>query len=192
MKAGCLLAIGLAAALWLAGCSPRIVGGTVNPGASGTACPTPAGGSIPSCKAPGAQSAPVGAAPSTSLGPLFGPGAGPAPDLMRMDSQGALRVDIRPLNLDRPGETLEFEVTITAETIDPGLDLAVRSVLSTDTGRSAPALKWEPAQTGVPLSGLLSFPAAPEGVPLLASAKSLTVTIRDFGAARRQFVWDLP
>lgn len=70
-------------------------------------------------------------------------------------------------------------------------DLAAQSALSADTGLEVGGLNW-PAGSGHHVEGTLAFPAqTADGQSLLAGATTLTLTIRDAGAAERVFSWEL-
>lgn len=112
-------------------------------------------------------------------------------DLARTDSQGSVEFVVEPLNLTSPGETVEFEVTMDTHSVDLSWDMAAQSVLATDTGLEVQGLSW-PGGSGHHVEGKLTFPAMTAGgQPLLDGAKTLTLTIRDAGAAERVFTWEL-
>ncbi len=52
----------------------------------------------------------------------------------RTDEQGAVVVEVIPLNLDNPGQTLDFQVSLNTHSIDLSMDLATLATLTTDTG----------------------------------------------------------
>jgi hypothetical protein len=105
------------------------------------------------------------------------------------DSQGPIDVAITPLNLDVPGETLDFEVVLDTHSVDLGMDLAPLASLQTDAGLAAPALLWDAPLGGHHVSGILSFPAALDGVSLLESAAEIQIVISDLEAPQRIFTW---
>lgn len=109
----------------------------------------------------------------------------------KTDSQGAVIIEITPLNLNGPGETLEFEVAMNTHSVDLSMDLAALATLSTDTGRSVPALAWNAPRGGHHVSGTLVFPAVYEGQPVLQGATQITLSIKDVDAALRVFTWTL-
>lgn len=111
--------------------------------------------------------------------------------MARMDAQGAVEFVVEPLSLSTPGDTLEFRVTMSTHSVDLSWDLAAQSVLTTDTGLEVAGLSWS-GGSGHHVEGVLVFPAQPaEGQPLLAGAKTLTLTIRDAGADERVFEWEV-
>ncbi len=105
------------------------------------------------------------------------------------DSQGAVIVEITPLNLNNPGETLEFAVSLNTHSVDLSMDLAERATLTTDTGRTVQALKWDAPRGGHHVSGTLIFPATFDGTPLLEGANGLTLSIKNVDASLRLFSW---
>lgn len=115
----------------------------------------------------------------------------PAEGQTRTDDQGAVVFAVTPLNLESPGDTLDFEVVMETHSVDLGWDLATLSVLRTDSGQEVQATVW-PIGSGHHYSGTLSFLAtAAGGKPILDGASVLTLTIRDTDVPERVFVWDL-
>jgi hypothetical protein len=109
----------------------------------------------------------------------------------RNDEQGSVTFAVAPLNLDAPGETIDFEVTMDTHSVELSWDLAAQSTLTTDAGRQVVGTSW-PGGSGHHVVGTLSFPAqTADGDPLLAGANTVTLTIRDAGAAARTFEWML-
>jgi hypothetical protein len=49
---------------------------------------------------------------------------------------------VTPLNLESPGETIEFDVSMNTHSVDLLWDLAALSALRTDTGLSVGGLAW--------------------------------------------------
>ena len=111
--------------------------------------------------------------------------------LSRTDSQGAVIFDVTPLNLDNPGDTLQFDVSINTHSVDLSMDLATLTTLTTDTGITVQATLWDGAKGGHHVEGKLSFPAAQNGKSILDGAKQLTMTIKNVDAPERTFTWDL-
>lgn len=129
------------------------------------------------------------------------PGGGPAEtpppagkanaDLARSDQQSSVEFVVTPLNLEAPGETLDFDVSMETHSVDLSWDLAAKSVLTTDTGLEVKGGSW-PVGGGHHYEGRLTFPAkTADGNSLLDGAKTLTLTIRDTRAAERVFTWEL-
>jgi len=107
------------------------------------------------------------------------------------DSQGAVTVIVKPLDLNSSPDTLSFEVTLDTHSIDLSMDLAALAKLMTDTGQSVQATLWDAPLGGHHVSGTLSFPASFDGKPILDSALKLTLIIKDVDAPERTFAWDL-
>ena len=109
----------------------------------------------------------------------------------RSDSQGAVVFEVTPLDLSTSAESLEFEVVMNTHSVDLGWDLASQAVLATDTGLEVQGISW-PVGNGHHYSGVLAFPAmAPDGVPLLAGAKMVTLIVFDTDVPERRFDWEL-
>lgn len=112
-------------------------------------------------------------------------------DLLREDNQGAVSVSVEPLNLDAPGDTLDFEVAMSTHSVDLSMDLMTLATLTTDTGLSATPVVWDAPRGGHHVGGTLSFPVGANGKSLLEGTKKLTLTIRDVDAPERIFIWEL-
>ena len=112
-------------------------------------------------------------------------------ELARLDEQGAVVFEVTPLNLGTPADTLEFQVSMNTHSVDLSMDLAVLSTLSTDTGVSVQASKWDAIPGGHHVSGTLIFPSAQDGTSILEGASKLTLTIADVDAPSRVFDWEL-
>ena len=110
---------------------------------------------------------------------------------MQTDDQGAVVFTATPLNLDAPGDTLDFDVTMNTHSVDVAWDLAAQSLLRTDTGVEVQAESW-PIGSGHHYAGTLSFPAhTADGASVLEGASVLTLVIRDTDVPVRLFTWDL-
>lgn len=112
-------------------------------------------------------------------------------ELTRIDEQGAIVFEITPLNLGTPADTLEFDVAMNTHSVDLSMDLAPLSTLSTDTGVTIRAVKWDATPGGHHVSGKLIFPAVSDGNSILDGASKLTLTIVNVEAASRIFDWEL-
>ncbi len=110
---------------------------------------------------------------------------------MRTDQQGAIIVEITPLNLDAPTDTLEFDVVMDTHSIDLSIDLATLSTLTTDTGVSVNATLWDAPLGGHHVEGKLIFPATKDGKFILEGATKLTLIILNLDAPTRIFEWEL-
>ena len=111
--------------------------------------------------------------------------------LVRMDEQGAVTVEVKPVNLTKPGETIEFEVGLNTHSVDLSMDLASLATLTTDTGKMVQASQWDAPPGGHHVSGKLIFPATVDGQPLLDGARTLTLTLQNLDVPERLFSWDL-
>lgn len=107
------------------------------------------------------------------------------------DSQGAVTVIVKPLDLNSSPDTLSFEVTLDTHSIDLSMDLAALATLTIDTGQSVQAVVWDAPLGGHHVSGTLSFPASVESKPILDGASKLTLIIKDVDAPERIFSWNL-
>lgn len=112
-------------------------------------------------------------------------------DLLREDTQGAVSVDVIPMNLDTSGDTLDFEVAMNTHSVDLSMDLVTLATLESDTGLSVTPANWNGPRGGHHVTGILSFPASMDGEPLREGARRLTLTIRDVDVPERVFVWEL-
>lgn len=112
-------------------------------------------------------------------------------NITKSDIQGAVTVEITPDNLDNPGDTLIFDVSMNTHSVDLSMDLAQLAVLSTDTGKTVQATQWDAPRGGHHLEGKLSFPSTLDGKNLLDGAKSVTLTLNNVDAAARIFTWQL-
>ena len=109
----------------------------------------------------------------------------------RADQQGAIIVEITPLNLDSSTDTFEFDVVLTTHSIDLSMDLATLSTLATDTGLSVESTLWDAPLGGHHVAGKLIFPATKDGKSILEGASKLTLTITNVDAPSRVFEWEL-
>lgn len=141
--------------------------------------------------------APSAAASPTSQ-PTAVPDNNPAPasdaenaDLARTDEQGAVVFAVTPLNLAAPADTLEFDVAMNTHSVDLSMDLATLSTLTTDTGLTVQATKWDATPGGHHVDGKLVFPVTTDGKSILEGASKLTLTIVNVDATSRVFEWEL-
>jgi hypothetical protein len=124
------------------------------------------------------------------LATLF-PNMGSNVELTRMDQQGAVIMEVTPLNLGTPAETLDFDVVLNTHSVDLGMDLAALSTLTTDTGIKVEATSWDAPRGGHHVSGKLVFPAMQDGKSVLEGSKKITLTILNLEAPSRIFEWEL-
>jgi hypothetical protein len=108
----------------------------------------------------------------------------------QQDQQGAVSVEVTPVNLNDPGGTLFFEVTLNTHSVDLSMDLANLSTLNTDNGLIINGTLWDAPLGGHHVSGRLSFSIAETDLPLLKESNRLTLIIRDLDAPERSFVWN--
>ena len=111
--------------------------------------------------------------------------------LTRSDEQGAVVIEITPLNLSTATDTLEFDVAMNTHSVDLSMDLATLATLTTDTGITVQATKWDAVPGGHHVEGKLIFPVAKDGQSVLEGASKLTITITNLDAAARVFEWEL-
>lgn len=112
-------------------------------------------------------------------------------DLARSDAQGAVTVSVTPINLSDPYDKLEFNVSLETHSVDLSMDLATLATLTTDTGLTIQAEKWDAVPGGHHVSGKLSFPSMKDGKSILEDARKLTLTILNVDAPSRVFEWQL-
>ncbi len=112
-----------------------------------------------------------------------------AGDLTRTDQQGAITVEVKPLNLDNPSGQLEFDVVMDTHSVDLSMDLTTLATLTTDTGITVQATVWDAPRGGHHVEGKLIFPAVKDGRSILEGAGKLTLTIVDVDAPSRIFDW---
>ena len=112
--------------------------------------------------------------------------------LTRSDAQGAVTVNVTPLNLDNPSDQLEFDVALETHSVDLSMDLATLATLTTDTGLTVQATTWDAPRGGHHVEGKLLFPATKDGKTILDNASKLTLTITDVDAPSRVFEWPVP
>jgi hypothetical protein len=115
----------------------------------------------------------------------------PTEDLTQIDEQGMVTVEVTPLNLSNPGDTLAFEVALNTHSVDLSMDLAPLSTLNFGNGTSLPASLWDATRGGHHVSGKLVFPALLNGRPVLENAGDIQLVIKDLDAPERIFSWKL-
>jgi hypothetical protein len=112
-------------------------------------------------------------------------------ELTQTDSQGAITVKITPENIEQPGDTLIFEVIMDTHSVDLSMDLAQLTTLTTDTGKTIQALKWDAPRGGHHVTGKLSFSTLLDGIDIITGVKGFTITIDNLDVPTRQFIWSL-
>lgn len=216
MKTAKFVFIVLIIAVFLAACSPagQTVKYSMGPTEAATGCASPEPGKIGACKVPGSTEAtvsPTETQPAVTRTLLAStavptrtstmtrtptPAATSAksasqPDLVKTDGQGAVTVEIQPVNLTSPGDALVFDISMNTHSVDLSMDLAKLAVLSTDTGKTIQAIKWDAPRGGHHVSGKLSFPTTVNGKNIFDGAKVVTVVIKNVDAPSRTFSWRL-
>jgi hypothetical protein len=111
--------------------------------------------------------------------------------MTRVDEQGAVVIEVTPLNLTIPSDQLEFNVSMNTHSVDLSMDLATLSTLTTDNGVSVQAALWDAPLGGHHVEGRLIFPATKDGKPILEAASQLTLTILNVDVPSRDFEWQL-
>ncbi|HEX6303284.1 MAG TPA: hypothetical protein VFZ76_03780 [Anaerolineales bacterium] len=111
-------------------------------------------------------------------------------DQPQSDEQGAVTVEITPLNLNNAWESIDFQVAMNTHSVDLSMDLAALATLTTDTGHTVQASLWDAPSGGHHVSGTLSFPVSAETGPVLDGAKKITLTLVNVDAPERVFVWE--
>jgi hypothetical protein len=107
------------------------------------------------------------------------------------DEQGAVVVTVTQINLNGPGETLDFEVALNTHSVDLSMDLAQNAFLTTDTGLTVSAIRWDAPSGGHHVSGTLSFPTGLGDQVVLEGVEQVTLTIRNVAAPERVFTWKI-
>lgn len=137
------------------------------------------------------QANPEPASVSTEAASLSGNEAGASTDLTRIDQQGAVIVEVTPLNLDNPSDQVEFDVVMDTHSVDLSMDLAMLATITTNTGITVKATLWDAPRGGHHVTGKLIFPAANDGKSILEGATKLTLTIVNLDAPSRVLEWEL-
>jgi hypothetical protein len=107
------------------------------------------------------------------------------------DDQGAVEVAVTQINLNDPSETLDFEVALNTHSVDLGMDLAQNAFLTTDTGLTVSAVKWDAPSGGHHVSGVLNFPVSLGDQGVLEGVEQVTLTIRNVDVPERVFTWKI-
>jgi hypothetical protein len=108
---------------------------------------------------------------------------------VQVDEQGAIVMEVTPLNLNTQADMLEFDVAMNTHSVDLSMDLVKLAILTTDAGITVNATSWEAPSGGHHVSGKLLFPSSVDGKSILEGATNFTVQIRDVDASLRTFVW---
>jgi len=113
------------------------------------------------------------------------------PKVPLTDKQGAVTVEVMPLNLGELGETLDFRVAMNTHSVELDMNLAEQATLSTDTGLTISPVTWDAPTGGHHVTGTLSFPATFDGAVVMDGVTELTLTLRNIDVPERVFVWAL-
>ncbi|HAL15186.1 MAG TPA: hypothetical protein DCP32_00085 [Anaerolineaceae bacterium] len=151
-----------------------------------TASPVAAPTEVPT-RAPTTPSLPTSAPEPTPVNQTAPEESG----LEREDAQGNVVVIVTPLNLDLPSDTLDFDIALDTHSVDLKMDLTALAELTTDTGLSVKAVKWDAPMGGHHVAGTLSFPAIIDGAPLLEGVTTLTLTLLNVDVPERTFTWQI-
>jgi hypothetical protein len=179
MKKHTILFAALIVVLFVSACS------TTNAATPNVTESRPTIASIVSTQAPTTPATGVSAPPTTAP-------AQNQPAETKTDGQGMVTVELTPENLNNPGETLVFDVSMNTHSVNLGMDLSKLATLTTDTNHSVAASGWDgPKEGGHHVSGKLTFPATQDGKSILAGAVQVTVTITGVDAPSRVFTWQV-
>lgn len=107
-----------------------------------------------------------------------------------VDEQGAVTVEITPLNLDDSGKTFDFQVSLNTHSVDLSIDLAPLATLTTDTGKTVQAVRWDAPLGGHHVEGTLSFPTETYGNSFLTGVSQITLKLVNVDAPERIFIWE--
>lgn len=110
-------------------------------------------------------------------------------NVSQVDEQGAVIVEIVPINPNNPGLTLDFKVYLNTHSVDLSMDLTELATLETNTGMVVHAAGWDAPAGGHHVDGKLSFPAQVDGAPLLENVSSMTIRLFDIEVPERVFTW---
>jgi len=126
-----------------------------------------------------------------ALIPTLFPNSNNDSDLTRTDEQGMVVVEVTPINLGMPADTLEFDIALNTHSVDLSMDLTTLATLTTDTGMTIQPALWDAPRGGHHVEGKLIFPAAVDGKPVLEGVIKLTLTIANLDVPSRVFEWQL-
>jgi len=128
---------------------------------------------------------------SSIFAQLF-PGSNVNSELTRIDQQGEVVVQVTPINLDMPGDTLDFEISLETHSVELNMNLVNHATLITDTRIVVQPIGWDGPIGGHHVSGTLTFPVSVDGGFILDGVTELIMEIRDVDAELRTFEWILP
>lgn len=105
----------------------------------------------------------------------------------KIDQQGAVVVEVRPLHLNMKNQTLYFGIAMNTHSVDLSMDLAKLATL--DSGTVISAEFWDAPAGGHHVSGVLSFVLSEAEIEAIKEAHEIQFSIVDVDAAERLFVW---
>lgn len=111
-------------------------------------------------------------------------------EVPRSDEQGEVSVEITPVNSDQAWESIDFQVKMNTHSVDLSMDLAELATLTTDAGHTVQAFRWDGPSAGHHVSGMLSFPASVDSIPLLDGVNKITLRLVGVDAEVRNFIWE--
>jgi hypothetical protein len=107
------------------------------------------------------------------------------------DTQEAVEVAVSQINLNGPGETLDFSISMSTHSVNLDMDLVKNAFLTTDSGLTILPIQWDAPAGGHHISGTLSFAPVLGDTVVLEGTTRLTLTIRNVDAPERVFTWEL-
>lgn len=108
---------------------------------------------------------------------------------IQINEQGAVVVEITPLNLNSPGQTLNFNIALNTHSVDLSMDLASLATLSSSNGLNLSGSYWNAPSDGHHISGILSFDLSEADISLLEETNQLTMIILNLDTSERVFNW---
>lgn len=141
---------------------------------------------LASCTAQG----PATPGPATPTRPPSATPAQERQDQTQIDSQGAVVVEVTPLDIAAENE-LRFQVRMDTHSVDLSMDLSAMATLETDLGAHLQAVQWDGPAGGHHVFGTLVFPAQLNGQSILAGARQLILVLGGIDSIERRFVWEL-
>jgi len=109
----------------------------------------------------------------------------------KVDEQGAVVVEVTPLNLNTQDNTLQFEIVLNTHSVDLSMDISSLATLSTDTGKIVQATAWDALRGGHHVKGELTFPSLIDGKSVIEGATRVALEIREVDTPSRTFEWQL-
>ena len=107
------------------------------------------------------------------------------------DTQGAVEVAVSQINLNAPGETLDFYISMNTHSVNLDMDLTQNAFLITDPGLTISPIRWDAPAGGHHISGTLSFSTTLGDKAVLEDTTQITLSIRNVDVPERIFTWIL-